>query len=264
VAERRQRPTAGDELFGERHPGAVPAASGHIDVRVRCDDDGRRLPSTHRFDFATFGGLLVSSVSTVVCADAVHRQIRPICAAEGSTLPAALCQKKIRGHVTSVMQPGPVEWADRFPLHSDSVPDIVTVVLLSAAATDADVQRMASRARAVEVRCLVAFDAITVSESMCSISRVATHPLVRYSPQVSGEVVRRWAAFLSTPGQYCDRACATLDHAAVQSYPPGRAVPESVRLTAVAVTDEQQARRLRRVRLRYARRICVRGIVSRG
>jgi hypothetical protein len=61
-------------------------------------------------------------------------------------------QRAIRGHVTSVLQPGPDQWAGFLPLPEEAIPEFLSVLLLNAAASDEDVVAMASRARAAQVR----------------------------------------------------------------------------------------------------------------
>jgi hypothetical protein len=61
-------------------------------------------------------------------------------------------QRALRGHVVALPQATPGEWRRKFPCAIEQVPDTFRVVLVGPAATDDDVRRLASRARALQVR----------------------------------------------------------------------------------------------------------------
>jgi hypothetical protein len=90
----------------------------------------------------------------------VHTHAAPTClcppmprhAGGGRRRPDDQLQRGMRGHVVAVPQATPEEWRRVFPCAPDRLPDVIRVILVGSARTDAEVRTLASRARALQVR----------------------------------------------------------------------------------------------------------------
>ncbi|GLC49535.1 hypothetical protein PLESTB_000236800 [Pleodorina starrii] len=112
----------------------------------------------------------------------------------------------LRAHIISFNNPGPDSLAAMFPLPPDRVPEIVSVVLVAAAQSEAEIIDLAKRTNALHLR---------------------------------GHVIARWARWLAEVYPHLhDR----LDHDAVQQWEEAAdSIPRNVLATALHVDTEEEA-----------------------
>lgn len=159
--------------------------------------------------------------------------------------PDDMMQRALRGHVVAVPQATPEEWRRAFPCAPHRLPDMTRVVLIGSASTDADVTRLAGRARALTVRRqLLVF--------CCGFPIVwrVFFSVPRRCSQVRGPAVSRWVGFLrgAYTRKFADRFRGfAVDEVALRAYQGLNGVPPIIAHNAVTAASEEEAAELQQV-----------------